>query len=263
MPTNAPVALFLFAHQDDEFGVFQAIEDCLRQGMRVRCAYLTHGAKGSAAQRNAESLAVLAKLGVAHDDICFAGDQLGISDAYLSRHMPTASAWLSHWMAAAAAGTGQVALVCLPAWEGGHHDHDALHVLGLYAAERLGLATSVRQYALYNAFRCPGPFYRVLSPLAANGALQATPIGWAARWRYLRHCIFSYPSQRITWIGLAPFVALHYLFDGRQLLQPASLERLSERPHEGPLYYERRKFYTYEQLRNDIQHWLQASPVTA
>jgi LmbE family N-acetylglucosaminyl deacetylase len=157
MPTDRASALFLFAHQDDEFGVFQVIEDCLRQGMRVRCAYLTHGANGSAATRNAESLAVLGQLGVARDDIFFAGDQLGICDARLSRHM-------------AAAGAEQVALVCLPAWEGGHHDHDALHVLGLHTAERLGLGGSVRQYALYNAFRCPGPFFRVMSPLAANGA---------------------------------------------------------------------------------------------
>jgi LmbE family N-acetylglucosaminyl deacetylase len=258
MPINA---LFLFAHQDDEFGVFQAIEDCLRQGMRVRCAYLTHGAAGSAVRRNTESLAVLAELGVAREDIAFAGDELGICDAFLSRHMAAAGAWLSHWLAGAAA-TGEVALLCLPAWEGGHHDHDALHALGLHTSERLGLAASVRQYALYHAFRCPGPFFRVLSPLAANGAPQAARIGWGARWRYLRHCVTGYPSQRVTWIGLAPFVALHYLFDGRQLLQPARLARLAERPHAGPLYYERRKFYTYERLRHDIQQWLQTSPVT-
>ena len=262
MPTDRATALFLFAHQDDEFGVFQVIEDCLRQGMRVRCAYLTHGANGSAATRNAESLAVLDQLGVARDDIFFAGDQLGIRDAWLSRHMPAAGAWLAHWMAAAG-GPGNVALVCLPAWEGGHHDHDALHVLGLHTAQRLGLAGSVRQYALYNAFRCPGPFFRVMSPLAANGVVEASPMGWGARWRYLRHCVAGYPSQRVTWIGLAPFVALHYLFNGRQLLQPASLARLAERPHAGPLYYERRRFYTYEELRNDIQQWLQASPVPA
>lgn len=260
MPTErAQSALFLFAHQDDEFGVFQVIEECLRQGMRVRCAYLTHGANGSAATRNAESLAVLTGMGVARDDIAFAGDHLGICDAFLSRHMPAAGAWLAHWMAA----SGTPSLVCLPAWEGGHHDHDTLHVLGLYTAHRLGFDSQVRQYALYNAFRCPGPFFRVLSPLAANGVVLETPISWRARLRYLGHCIASYPSQRVTWIGLSPFVALHYLFDGRQLLQAASFERAAERPHEGPLYYERRKFYTYTELRNDIQQWLHASPVTA
>lgn len=260
MPTDRAGALFLFAHQDDEFGVFQVIEDCLRRGLRVRCAYLTHGANGSAAARNAESLAVLTQLGVAREDIAFAGDQLGICDAWLSRHMAAAGTWLAQWMAADAV---PPALICLPAWEGGHHDHDALHALGLHTAQRLGMASRVRQYALYNAFRCPGPFYRVLSPLAANGVPQASPIGWRDRWRYLRHCLASYPSQRITWIGLAPFVALHYLFDGRQLLQPASVARLAERPHAGPLYYERRKFYSYEELRHDIQQWLQASQVTA
>jgi LmbE family N-acetylglucosaminyl deacetylase len=31
---NRPAALFLFAHQDDEFGVFQRIADCRRRGLR-------------------------------------------------------------------------------------------------------------------------------------------------------------------------------------------------------------------------------------
>ncbi|HAK90971.1 MAG TPA: PIG-L family deacetylase, partial [Massilia timonae] len=38
-----PVALFLFAHQDDEFGVFERIATLRRQGVRVACAYLTDG----------------------------------------------------------------------------------------------------------------------------------------------------------------------------------------------------------------------------
>jgi LmbE family N-acetylglucosaminyl deacetylase len=37
----SPVALFLFAHQDDEFGVFHVIDECRRRGQRVVCAYLT------------------------------------------------------------------------------------------------------------------------------------------------------------------------------------------------------------------------------
>ena len=75
-----PVALFLFAHQDDEFGVFERIATLRRQGVRVACAYLTDGqtAKSSAAQRNAESLAVLAQLGVAPGDVIFAGTPAGV-----------------------------------------------------------------------------------------------------------------------------------------------------------------------------------------
>jgi len=66
-----PSALFLFAHQDDEFGVFQKIMDEQRQGRHVYCAYLTDGAFAgqSSLRRNRESLTVLTKLGVQEEDI--------------------------------------------------------------------------------------------------------------------------------------------------------------------------------------------------
>src|SRR5471032_3223514 len=165
LPAIAPAAaLFLFAHQDDEFGVFHAIEQCLRRGLRVRCAYLTHGAHGSAAQRNAESLRVLAQLGVPEHAVQFAGDQLGICDATLPRHLDAAGDWLADWISA----SGAVEHIYVNAWEGGHHDHDALHLLALQSAATLGLQPRVRQYALYHGHRCPGPWFRVLAPLAAN-----------------------------------------------------------------------------------------------
>ncbi|MYM68833.1 PIG-L family deacetylase [Pseudoduganella sp. FT55W] len=254
MPTDLakrPVALFLFAHQDDEFGVFHAIEQCRLQGLRVCCAYLTHGAHGSAARRNAESLAVLAQLGVDQADVHFAGDQLGIVDASLPQHLDAAGAWLSSWIAS----YGQVQHIAVTAWEGGHHDHDALHFITVHTAQRLGLLAQVRQYALYNAHRLRSPWFRVLSPLAANGAVERARLPWRARLRYLRLCL-SYPSQRMTWIGLFPFVLLHYLLQGSQTLQAASTARTAQRPHEGALYYEHRRFYRWEQLQRDTQDWL-------
>ncbi|MBV6320425.1 PIG-L deacetylase family protein [Duganella violaceipulchra] len=259
MPTDRtpPAALFLFAHQDDEFGVFQAIEDCRRQGWRVVCAYLTHGAHGSAARRNDESLAVLAALGVPAADVLFAGDTLDIVDATLPRRLDAAGAWLAGHMAA----LPRLQLVCAPAWEGGHHDHDALHFLAVHTAARLGLGRQLRQYALYHAHRCPAPWFRVLSPLAANGAPQTSAIGWRDRLRHLRLCL-RYPSQLTTWIGLFPFVLAHYLLQGRQALQQATPARTAERPHAGPLYYERRRFYRWEQLQADTSAWLRAQPAT-
>jgi LmbE family N-acetylglucosaminyl deacetylase len=253
MPTkpDAPAALFLFAHQDDEYGVFQAIEDSLRQGRRVACAYLTEGAAGSGPRRNAESLAVLTGMGVAARDIVFAGDQLGITDGSLPRHLAAAGAWLRDWLG----GHERVELICVTAWEGGHHDHDALHFLCAHVADRLGLLEQVRQYSLYNAWQRSAPWFNVLAPLAANGAVQRTAISWGARARHLGR-LLRYPSQWKTWLGLFPFVLWHYLRHGSQQLQPVALARLAQRPHAGPLYYEQRRFYTYEQMRRDMADWL-------
>ncbi len=249
MPTDRPhSALFLFAHQDDEFGVFAAIERCVRAGLTVRCAYLTHGAGGVAARRNAESLRVLARLGVALEQVAFAGDQLGIEDASLPRHVGSAARWIGDWIERA----GNVDSLYVTAWEGGHHDHDALHAAACHAAAERGLLARVRQYALYHANGLPGPLFSVLSPLAANGAVQRQPLSRAARWRYLQLCTL-YPSQRKTWLGLLPAVTLRYLLQGEQCLQPVSLARLTERPHAGPLYYEKRGFYRWEQLQQDLQ----------
>ncbi len=66
MRCKKPSALFLFAHQDDEFGVFQKIIDEVGKGRAVYCVYFTDGRFGkvSAQCRNQESLAVLLRLGV-------------------------------------------------------------------------------------------------------------------------------------------------------------------------------------------------------
>jgi len=248
----AATALFLFAHQDDEFGVFQRILDARRRGLRVACAYLTDGATGSvsAAQRNAESRAVLSRLGVDENDIVFAGEQLGIGDGRLPLHLKPAARWIETWLDSFA----DIDALHVPAWEGGHHDHDALHALAVLLAERRGLLDRTWQYALYQAGGLPGPLFRVLAPLPQNGAPQAWTITWRDRRTFLRHCL-SYPSQRVTWIGLFPFVLLHYLLRGVQTLQPVTAARLRERPHEGPLYYEKRKFFSWERMHEQLRQW--------
>jgi LmbE family N-acetylglucosaminyl deacetylase len=252
MPTDVPYALFLFAHQDDEFGVFHRIAECRARGLRVACAYLTSGASAhaGASQRNAESLAVLGKLGVAGADVVFPGELLAIGDARLPLHLEQAHAWLQGWLAR----FDHVDSLHVPAWEGGHHDHDALHALAVTVAQEARLLARTFQFALYHAAGLPGPLFRVLAPLPANGPASARAIPWRARWRYLRHCL-SYPSQRGTWIGLFPFVLLHYLMHGTELLQPVAPARIAERPHPGPLYYEKRQFFSWDEMARRLQAW--------
>ena len=257
MPTDAAdavnaVALFLFAHQDDDYGVYHELERCRQRGVRVRCAYLTDGAASgvSAATRNAESVAVLAQLGVARDDIFFAGESLGIPDAGLPLHLERAGDWLRHWFAS----QGEIDAIYVMAWEGGHHDHDALHAIAVHIASQRGQLGKMRQYALYNGARIMPPFFRTLSPLAENGPVQARRLPWATRWRCLRWCL-SYPSQYKTWLGLFPFALWAYLVVGKQCLQAVSLARTFERPHAGTLYYEHRRFYTWPQMQEQLTAW--------
>ena len=241
---SAPLALFLFAHPDDEFGVFARIEKELRAGRRVCCAYLTDGAAtAKAGQREQESRVVLQKLGVPQSDILFVGTAMSWADCQLYLHMVALSDWLHGFLDA----NPETDVCFVPAWEGGHPDHDVLHAITVEVMLARTSPVAVWQYPLYNGRNCPGLLFRVLSPMPENGPVENEPIEWRDRWRYIRLCL-AYPSQWRSWVGLFPFAFFHYLWSGVQQLQRVERSRLSEPPHARPLYYERRAFLDWPVL---------------
>ncbi len=50
--------------------------------------------------------------------------------------------------------------------------------------------------------------------------------------------IAAYPSQRSTWLGLGPGLAVRAVLGREERLRRAQPERLRERPHSGALLYE-------------------------
>lgn len=228
---------FLFAHQDDEFGVYSLIEDTARRNGRPVCAYLTSGSPdGSIAPlRNAESIQVLSKLGVIRNDIHFIGTKVHIPDGRLVEHLEAAYTIVCDQLA----WHMPLAAIYLPAWEGGHQDHDAAHLIGLAAARKLQILAQVHQFPLYHGRGLPSHALRVLAPLAANGPVRTIRIPWRQRMRHLGLCL-RYPSQLRVWAILLPLIMIDYFRHGVQRLQPVSLERPKQRPHQGRLLYERR-----------------------
>jgi hypothetical protein len=87
-----------------------------------------------------------------------------------------------------------------------------------------------------------------------NGAVEEIRIPWKNRLRFLHYCL-CYPSQAMTWMGLFPFAVFHYLVSGKQALQFVSLEKISCRPHEDALYYEKRGFFTWEKMVVCLDEW--------
>jgi LmbE family N-acetylglucosaminyl deacetylase len=239
--------LFLFAHQDDEVPVFLEIETLCARGERVLAAYLTSGTlDGShSTQRNAESRRVLERLGVAPTDIAFLGSAHQLPDGRLAEHLDSAKNLVLNWLE----DKGPVdQLFCL-AWEGGHQDHDALYALAVQLHTQHAIAQEAFQFPYYHGKGLPGSWFKVVSPIPENGPALRRHIPWESRRRYLGWCLSAYPSQFKTWIGLGPFFAFHYLFKGTQVLQKLQTARVNERPHKGPLLYERRGFYRFESLR--------------
>ena len=246
-------ALFFFAHQDDESGVFQKIIDELLIGRDVLCFYFTTGVlkDHDTSVRKSESQSVLKKLGVSKEYIYFLGDQLGISDGELINNVQKVKTWLEKFLLR----NPSIVKIYVPSWEGGHPDHDILHAVSVVVSQKYNLLDGMYQYSLYNGYRCICPLFRTFFPLKANGIVESTKIPWLNRFRFLSLCL-QYPSQFKTWIGLFPMMFIHYMFWGTQNLQKVSIIRVLERPHSGLLYYERRKFSSYEKVSKKVNEYL-------
>jgi len=238
-------ALFLFAHQDDECGVFNSISSELASGNKVHCCYFTSGTLSglNSAKRDLESRKVLISLGINNSNIHFIGSENFIPDCNLANHIDFVYEWIHSFLR----NNGNYVNIYLPAWEGGHPDHDVLHAVGVMAAKHTAFLNSTFQFPLYNGYKCCGPLFRTLLPLIDNGKVISSRIKMLNRFRFLSFCLM-YPSQVKTWIGLFPFFVAHYFFWGSQDLQKVSINRLFNKPHMGVLYYERRKFSSWEKV---------------
>ena len=245
-----PASLFLFAHQDDEFAIFQQIDTCLRSGRTVYCAYATDGAATArAVVRNLESLSVLSDMGVQKNNVFFFGCDLNIGDGKLHEKAAEAALWLNDFLDS----HPEIATCYVPAWEGGHPDHDLLHAITVRAMQTRGRLDDIRQFSLYHGHGCPAPFFKIQAPLKKNGAVELTPIQLRDGLRYLGYCL-SYRSQWRTWAALFPLLCLRYLIGGVQCLQRVDPVRLSEPPHAGRLYYEARGFFTWQEMNRVLTH---------
>lgn len=255
-PTPAAHA-FVFAHPDDEFGCLEILQRLVASGDRVVCVYLTDGAYGGqpAEPRVRESQRVLRKLGVRDEDMHFVGVRHGFPDGQLVASLERAYAALLECLE-----PYDVQILYTMAWEGGHQDHDAAHLLVLYAARELGVKQRVEQFSLYNGAGLPGPLFHVMHPLPENGEVQRFAMSFANRLRYLGLCM-AYPSQWKTWLGLLPLVAPKLLFGRGYALQKADIGRLDEKPHAGALLYERRGLMTWAQFGSAARAFRQAAQV--
>ena len=209
----ARTALFVCAHQDDEVAFATRILHELRDGAQVTVVFLTDGGR-----RNDESRRALQFLGVA--DVRFVS---GIDDGHLIEHLEEAFE----------AADAPAHIVYALAYEGGHHDHDAAHLVAAAIAAKHG--ADCIEMPLYRAARF-GPFFRVLSPAGSGWRMRRVPLRDA--WRAFR-LIFFYRSQWKTWFALTPEGIWHLPFEHTRPAQRTPPRRR---------YYERRFRFPYERF---------------
>ena len=246
--------LFVFAHQDDEFSASVPLARHVRAGDAVHCVYLTNGETpvATCAVRNAESLTALQSLGVLEANISFIGTEIAIPDGGLYERLADADRALAAYVITQLGGS--VDALYLLGWEGGHHDHDAAHLLGLALARDLHLLERTRQLPVYHGQGVSGKLFRTLVPLRGlSGEALRLTIGEGLRAATLARL---YPSQRKTWIGLFPEAFIRYVLLRRMYLLHVDLRAIEQRPHAGTLLYERMGRVSYERFRTTVSSFI-------
>lgn len=244
---TAPLdVVFIFAHQDDEVGALPRIERELAAGKRVHCFYLTSGnGKGcSPAVRDAETRNVLLRTGIRDSDIHFLGSTNDVADGQLMHRLDLA---LSLMLAATR--PMHIARIYTLAWEGGHADHDAAHLVASALARRLAPAEGLWEFSMYNGKGVPWRFFRTMRLLPTGAELERDRLTLREGIRYARACL-AYPSQRKTWLGLFWETLIRRAVLREMVVQRVDPRRLAAPPHPGRLLYERMFGVRYEDFRS-------------
>lgn len=233
--------VYILAHFDDEYFATPLIARTVGDQWFLYIA--DYATPALAARRLAESRGYLAGLGVPPERVIHLGIGSGAFDGQVHRHLPD----LLPLLTAELAQIGVVERFIVTAWEGGHMDHDACAALAVRAAGE----TPIDQISLYNGPNLPGRLFRAGVPLAENGPLIRIRMS-LAEWLAFAAGVGCFPSQARTWLGLWPVMFANYLARGfgYQSLHPA---RVNERPHAGPLLYERMYGVAYAEVAAAIR----------
>lgn len=235
-------ALFLFAHHDDEIFISVTMRQLARAGGPVLAAWLTRGGLHGE-RRQSESQQAMELLGVEQKNMFF----FRLPDNRLLDYLEDIIARLIMLME-----RRRPASVFVPAFEGGHQDHDTVQLATAAAIRRLQSAGSCAQAPLYSQPRVAAlyefPIYhrfgaRILCvgeflPEAASPVLR-TPLKLSDR--LLKQKLARiYKSQRPV---LYPVLGLKgspmMLHRHGEPYRPVPLDRNYERPpHPGRLTYE-------------------------
>ena len=239
--------IFLFSHQDDEIAVFKTIKDILNTNERIFIFFLTNGNISDfndidlISKREKESKKVLEKIGVKSENITFLGKSLGINSYNLLNNLENVYNKLSNFIEQ----LEDEIKIFTHAWEGGNIDHDSSFVLALKLMRNYSNIKYGYQFPYYNSYKMPFNFYRIFYPISINGHAVKSRISFNEKIEFIKY-LFYYISQVKIWMGLYPFVIIKILTNNYNYLQEIKNNFELKKPHQNLLWYEKRKFVSFE-----------------
>lgn len=232
--------LCLLAHQDDEYAMSSRIRYEIAEHSNIKVIYLTDGGYNvDSCTRNNECIRALSELKVKTNDIAFSGNENAIKDTELCYHLIDIYPKVLEYSR-----KHNINKILTLSYEGGHPDHDSCYLISLALAKELMIMDSTFQFPIYNSHNMPYQFFRVMKcisnrPVISRKLNFAEAFKSAFMFRY-------YKSQWKSWIGLAPEAIFKYLILRKEVFQPVDFDITRYRPHAGVLYYEKRKWITFE-----------------
>jgi LmbE family N-acetylglucosaminyl deacetylase len=241
-------SIVLLPHQDDEIGILGELESA-KIKHRIIFLFLTSGdvKKNFSVIRNKESLSVLNFFGYKSEDIYFLSKYTKVRDTNLIFNINITLSEIFNVVK-----LNNVENIYYPAWEGGHEDHDACHILAIGIQKATKKKINFFQFPLYNGFS-PNLFrFKLFNPIPSSRFWRKTNISLYNRFKLL-YVIFFYKSQFKTWVGLYPFFVLNILFFSKQYTKKISNFGSISKPHSTDiLFYERRKRFLYVDFVDQI-----------
>lgn len=205
--------VLIVPHQDDELFILPEISSRISLGENFKVIYLTNGQyKHHLPEiRASESIKVLKSLGINSKDVYFIGHDLGVKDATVYRNLKVLYSSLKETLGGF---QRDIVRIYVPAYEGGHHDHDATNFLVRTWLMSSRSNAELFQYYLYNDYGCKYLPYKINNPVEAVSYCCNFSLAQGLKTLVATFC---YRSQWLTFLGLMPYIIYNYIFLRRLL----------------------------------------------
>jgi len=249
-------SIFIFSHQDDEFGLYNIIEKQIEEKKNIIIIYLTSGYNISInkfrfSKRDKESLMVLLNLGVKKKNIYFIGRKLNIKIYDLYKHLNIVYNHVNLIIKK----LKNKSLIFTHAWEGGNEDHDACYVIVKKIILKNKNILSYYQFSQYHGHKTFFLPFKIQEHFQSNTKLFHIKINFTKKIKYIRY-LFSYVSQKYLWLPVYPFIILKILSNNYGKLIEIDKNSLVKKPHKGKLLYEKMRKNKFTKLNKFFQNFL-------